>query len=414
MNGCRVFYDVSCTRTLPGTVGISRTVRRIFGELERQGWNPTAVGFNSDGFRRVSWPETVQAESARPESRLLSSVVRRLLRQAVSAALHVPWLPVSQTWSMATAHIFDGLTRDCEHVEFQPGDLLILCDASWNYPAWLATARARAQGAKVMLMVYDLIPLSHPQFCHRLTTHIFGHWLGKMLSLADGAICISKATRDEVASWLSHQASGRKPPLGFFHLGSDIEQAPEPSERLERFFGERAACFVAVGSIEPRKNHVQLLEAFESLWAEGSTARLLIAGKPTTDCEQLLLRLRTHPERGGRLLTVFDASDGELRYAYSRCNALVFPSLAEGFGLPLVEARASGCRVIASDLAVFREFADPGVVFFDAGSTAALKAAIQKVLAQREDGQAPPTRSLSWAGSGAQFVQETSRLLAAS
>lgn len=413
MNARRVFYDISFTRTQSGTVGISRTVRRLFAELERLGYAPVPVAFHSQGFRRVEPAEAAPAGGARPQNPLLKLVSGSFFRKVATLALHVHWALLSRAWGVASTRIFNGMTRNAEPVEFAPGDLLLLCDASWNYEAWIPVERARTRGAKVLLLVYDLIPIRYPQFCYRLTTLIFGHWLEQMLPRCDAVICISKATQDEVAAWISQQAMPRSPALGYFHLGSDLNACVTGSDRLCAFFTAGTPSFVSVGSIEPRKNHEQLLDAFERLWAGGSQARLLIAGKPTVDCEALIERLRKHPEQGARLLTLFDATDGEIRYAYGRCNALVFPSLAEGFGLPLVEARACGCRVIASDLAVFREFADEGVRFFKAGSASALEEALREEMRSPPSG--PPARAelLSWAGSGAQFVHVMRRLLAA-
>lgn len=409
--GGKVYFDVSFTRAQPATVGISRTVRRLFGELGRQNWSPIPVAFHSRGFRVVEAPQKVQAGVARPDNRLFNLVTGRFFRRIVALALHAPWALLSQLWGVASTRIFNGMTGENQPVAFRSGDLLLMCDASWNYQAWVPIRRARESGAKVVLLVYDLIPLSHPQFCYRLTTLIFERWLAKMLPSADAVICISKATQDEVNAWLDSRALPHRPPVGHFHLGADVGSDPDETVRLRTFFSGDAPAFVTVGSIEPRKNHVQLLDVFERLWADGSPARWLVIGRPTIDSEELVLRLRNHPEHGNRLVTLFDGSDGEIRYAYSRCKALVFPSLAEGFGLPLVEARACGSRVVASDLAVFREFADEGVRFFKAGSVDALEGALRAEMQYPVDAKVPQAKLLSWSGSGEQFVHVTRRLL---
>ena len=93
-------------------------------------------------------------------------------------------------------------------------------------------------------------------------------------------------------------------------------------------------------------------------------AHLLIAGRATAEEREFVERLRRHPQQGAKLLTLFDATDQELAHVYAHARALVLPSLAEGFGLPLVEARARGCLVIASDIQAFKELADQGVSFF--------------------------------------------------
>jgi len=411
MEGRRVFFDISFTRTQSGTVGISRTVRKLLGELDRQHCSPIPVAFHSSGFRLVNADRIAPPEAARRERRLLNLVQGRLFRQVVSLALRLPWALLSRSWAFASTRIFNGMSRDASPVTFRSGDVLFMCDASWNYAAWVPVQHARDQGAKVVLLVYDLIPIHHPQFCFRLTTLVFEHWLRKMVPRSDAVIGISRATQEELSKWIS-KFGVQAPPLGYFHLGADLECSTEATPRLRNFFAGGAPTFVSVGTVEPRKNHVQLLDVFDRLWAAGSNARWLIVGKPTIDCEQVVLRLHRHRENGRRLMTIADASDGEIRYAYTQCRALVFPSLAEGFGLPLVEARACECRVIASDLPVFREFADEGVTFFSAGSADALEAALRSELAKPSDRYKPVAKLPSWADSGAEFVNVARRLLA--
>jgi alpha-1,2-rhamnosyltransferase len=90
----------------------------------------------------------------------------------------------------------------------------------------------------------------------------------------------------------------------------------------------------------------------------------------------LIEDLHRHPEQGRRLLVVLDGSDDDLAAVYAHARALVFPSLAEGFGLPLVEARTRGCPVIASDLPAFRELADAGVSLYPKNSIEDLEALV--------------------------------------
>ncbi|MEM8119924.1 glycosyltransferase, partial [Morganella morganii] len=107
---------------------------------------------------------------------------------------------------------------------------------------------------------------------------------------------------------------------------------------LLRMFKAKAPVFLMVSTIEPRKNHGYLLDAFERAWAQGSQARLCIAGRIGWKCEALVERVRQHPELNKRLFMFNDLSDKSLEYAYSHAASLVFPSYVEGFGLPLVEA----------------------------------------------------------------------------
>jgi alpha-1,2-rhamnosyltransferase len=195
-----------------------------------------------------------------------------------------------------------------------------------------------------------------------------------MLRCVDAVICNSRSTEQDLRAY----AEERRLPLpvsDFFHLGCDLPRAEPDGRRLADFFGEEPV-FMCVGSIELRKNHTMLLDAFDQLWSAGARVRLLVAGKPAPEATSVVQRLTLHPERDSRLKFITDLSDAELVFAYSRAHAVVLPTLAEGFGLPLVEARAFGCPVIASDLPVFRELADDGVSLFAQGSCRALQDAL--------------------------------------
>jgi alpha-1,2-rhamnosyltransferase len=146
----------------------------------------------------------------------------------------------------------------------------------------------------------------------------------------------------------------------YFRLGADFESkhsdkgTVRPSI-LHCFAETGALTCLAVGTIEPRKNHMYLLDAFELAWAQGSPAKLCVVGRVGWHCDEIVARLQNHPEQGRRLTWFNDLSDAELAYCYRHSQVLAFPSLAEGFGLPLVEALHHGLRVLASDIPIHRE-----------------------------------------------------------
>jgi glycosyltransferase involved in cell wall biosynthesis len=383
----RILMDVSYTRTQRVSVGITRTVRRLEEELRRlsdtDGPKFATVSFHSSGFRELgadalsSSDRRAFRKSERGASWLFRWITGAFFRKVVLMALFLPWALLRFIWSITSQRTFNFLSRSEVAVAFAPGDILVLCDASWNYPVWVAARQARAKGAKVVLMVYDLIPLRHPDFCFRLVPHIFRLWLEEMVRCSDALICISKATADDLLAF-ARERDWQLPPVRHFRLGSDPAPGSaggQPRAELLQF-GAAAGTFAAIGSFEPKKNYDFLLEVFENLWSREVSAKLLIIGRATPECEDLVSKLRRHPQQGRYLLTLFDATDAEVAYAYANSRALLFPSLAEGFGLPLVEARARGCRVIASDLPAFLELADDGVSFYPRHSAASLEALI--------------------------------------
>lgn len=385
--GGRLFFDISYTRTQPAQMGITRTVRRLLEELSialpADGQQCIPVAFSTVGFREISTQADVRTtQSLAPASRSRSArwfrwVTGDFFRSVVAVSTKlIPWQVLRFAWSLTSAWTFDALSKGRSLIEFRSGDVLFLCDASWNYPVWQAARLAKRRGAKVVLLMYDLIPLRYPQFNFPLVPHIFRLWLHRTLECADAVVCISRATEDDLRSY-GAEARITLPFTTSFRLGSDLVRAAatgEVRQQLRDFVPGPEPCFLAIGSFEPKKNYAFLLEVFERLWEQGEASRLLVIGRESAECESLIARVRRHPEQGARLLTLFDASDAEVAHAYACCRALVFPSLAEGFGLPLVEARTRGCPVIASDLPCFEELADEGVSIYRQGSHAQLEA----------------------------------------
>jgi len=415
----RIFFDTTYTRAQVGSVGITRTVRRLQEELQEilpSRVPLQSVAFHSSGYRLV---ETEAPKSSTRTQEVRDSQAARLLRwisESFVRRLAFIWAPLPLlywTWRVQSAWTFDALTRNAKSIAFEKGDLLLLCDASWCCNAWEAAQLARSQGAKVALLVYDLIPVVQPEFSSALTTKIFERWLRQMSDRSDAIMCISEATETDLRAYAAKKGI-TLPPTDHFRLGCDVaHKRAEKAIRTQitRFAASEAPCFASVGTIEPRKNYGMLLTAFEQLWARGNNIRLLILGRPNPDCHELLTRMKRHPEQGNRLLTIFDGTDGELEYAYSSCRALILPSLAEGFGLPLVEARSRGCTVIANDLPSFVELADEGVLFYRKNSIKELNALLINNADLEKQNVQKPLPPFTWRDSAIIFIKKTIFLL---
>ncbi|QNA90325.1 glycosyltransferase family 4 protein [Massilia sp. Dwa41.01b] len=153
-----------------------------------------------------------------------------------------------------------------------------------------------------------------------------------------------------------------------------------------------------VGTIEPRKGHLQTLAAFEQLWAEGEQVNLVIVGnegwKGLPEAERrtiptIVERLGKHPEAGKRLLWLQGVDDQLLETIYRNSTCLLQPSEGEGFGLPLIEAARYGLPILARGLPVFREVAQEHALYFDGMEPAALVAAVRDWLERRAAGTVP-------------------------
>ncbi len=238
----------------------------------------------------------------------------------------------------------DGMAgSDGEPIHWRNGDTLLMLDSSWaKIDAYLPLFdQVREHGGKVYCVVYDLLPIRFPRMFVEGGARWFTGWLDKALQHSDGCVCISRAVADELTAYLRVRNADAPQRLGFWHLGCDFGPATtaKPSERIRKAM--RGSTVLMVGTIEPRKNHALVLDAFERLWARGVDTALCIAGKPGWSVGALIPRLREHPEAGRRLRFVDAPDDDELGYAYAHAAGLLLPSVGEGFGLPLIEAAGS-------------------------------------------------------------------------
>ncbi|GEO99015.1 glycosyltransferase [Methylobacterium haplocladii] len=301
-------------------------------------------------------------------------------------------------------------------VAFGPGDRYLGLD--WvpdripDAAPWLG--RFRRAGGGITFVVYDLLPLEMPRFFPDWLEALDRRWLDTITTCADHLACISAATADSVAR-LADPATiaGRADALeiGWFHLGHDLAVGmpttgvPDDGEAVLAAMVRRPT-FLIVGTVEPRKGHVDALDAFEALWAEGRNVALVVVGKEGWMVQELADRIRGHAEHGARLVWLPKVSDEYLDTLYGAATAVVVASHGEGFGLPLVEGAARGTPIIARDLPVFREVGGAGADYFD-DRPGGLAAAIRSWLAARQSGRvvAPvPMARLSWAEATAQLL----------
>jgi len=397
----RIFIDVSFTQTQSGVVGITRTVQRLLtcmqSQQEYSGVEVLPVIYHPEGFRYADpvlkksgeSPVASKNKDELSTSKVILAAFHRWVTEGPLRRFLLWILPLQLAyfaWSIHAYMIFRLLAKNNKNIVYQPGDLVFLPDASWSYHVWLAARHARQQGAFVVLLIHDLIPINHRQFCSSLFSYIFSSWLEKMLKNCDAVICNSVHTKNEVADWMLAE-SIPEVPLTHFRLGADEKSfAGIPIRKsIEQLIIKFGPYFCSVGSFEQRKNYPWLLKVFEQMWANGFSCGLFLVGRLNSDMKEFTDQLPLHPQWGKRLWVVHDANDAELDLIYRSSIAAIFPSLAEGFGLPLLEARARGLRVVASDIPAFIENSDEYVELYAQGSMSNCAEKIEKVYGQRDE-----------------------------
>lgn len=422
-----LFIDCSYTRLTASNVGITRVVRKLVDHLTAQ-QHPfgvtTPVCFGDSGFRAVD-PASIDGKAT---SRLPAVVpagaliaLLRLISSSTIRSAVVKSLPQSAQRRLArffSSAAYNHASRHLPRADIHRGDVVFIPDAAWNYNAWVCATDARSRGAHVVTMIHDLIPLTRPDLVDGVFTEMFRVWLYQMLRCSSAIVCNSKATRDELLAYCDEHAL-QHPEVDFFHLGSDFQATDRTTSRAggldgavrtERSLSHDDTYILVVGSVEKRKRHDFLLDACERVWETHPEVKVVVVGRPGGGADATIKRLKSHPARNTQLLWITDATDDELVDLYGKARSLVFCSSAEGYGLPLVEARQLGCRVIASDIPVFRELADDGVTLFPAHDVEALARAIQRAV-DSESGQVAKREPWTWADSTNQLLRVFVRLL---
>jgi glycosyltransferase involved in cell wall biosynthesis len=213
-------------------------------------------------------------------------------------------------------------------------------------------ASLRKSWARLISVVHDLIPITHPEYCRagRRERHI-----DRMRNIARFAVGVVVNSRHTMCSLeaFCQDAGLRPPPIVVAPLGINlpVQILPHPAEQRP--------YFVVLGNIEPRKNHWMLLPLWRRLVdQQGPTApRLIVIGQRAWECENVVDLLERCEQLRGFVLERASYGDQELVNILAHARALLYPSFVEGFGLPIAEALSLGVPVIASDLPVFREFA---------------------------------------------------------
>lgn len=209
-----------------------------------------------------------------------------------------------------------------------------------NFTPRVLRAVRRVPNSRIVALVHDTIPLDYPQFQRADRVAPFQDFLNRVAANADLVLSNSRQTTADIKRHAKPHA-----PIITAHLGVE---PPAPGAAPQGPW-TGAPYFLCLGTIEPRKNHAFLLD----LWQNMPDAHLLIVGGRGWENADVFARLDQNPPRVHELSGLDDRA---VQALMRDANGLLFPSLAEGFGLPPLEAAALGTPVICNTLPVYREF----------------------------------------------------------
>ncbi len=251
----------------------------------------------------------------------------------------------------------------------------------------------------IYFVIYDLITINHPEFFVTGAKELFSSWL-QTITQYNAAICISESVKTDLQAWCAKENVNNFT-AQYFHLGADLHHpitSQENSTNSKPLLSNitKGKNFLMVGTVEPRKGHLQTLLAFEILWQKNHDINLIIVGKRGWLMEDLIEKITHHPELNQHLFWFPEADDELLEKIYTRSICLIAASEAEGFGLPLVEAAQHKIPIIARDIAVFREVAAQYAYYFIGKTAEDLADTIINWLELYKNNRHPKSNNMPW------------------
>lgn len=254
------------------------------------------------------------------------------------------------------------------NIEKFTGSIDIFHSFNWYFPP--------TQSAKTVATVFDMTPLLFPKWHQKKTVQLDRARLLKIKQNADLVITISENSKKDFLRFSANNHIEVIYPgvsSTFLHP-SGLKQ----SKQILSKYQINRPFFLSVGTLEPRKNIPRLIEAYLS---SAVSDKLVLVGNWGWENHQLADLIKSHSDK---IITTGFVPENDLPYLYNNASALIYPSFYEGFGLPLIEAQASGCAVICADNSSLHEVAGTAALYIDANSTADLASAIVKVKSLRE------------------------------
>jgi glycosyltransferase involved in cell wall biosynthesis len=283
----------------------------------------------------------------------------------------------------------------------------------------------KQRGLIICFLVHDLLPVSNPEWFTQDNAAMFKEWLALIYKLSDRFICVSQTTAKNLEDWFNSNIQINRSEcdtsivIDSFHLGADIHKGPSFIDPInsninEQYFknhkifdNKNNVNLLMVGTIEPRKGHVQALNAMELLWNKKINVNLIFSGKQGWKMDEFMQRINKHPQKDKRLFWLGRVDDETLQDLYLSSSALLNPSYGEGFGLPLIEAAQAGLPIIARDLPVFKEVAGEHAFYFSGQAPQSLASSILEWFDLYKSGKYPQSLGLKWLT----WEQSTSQLL---
>ena len=265
----------------------------------------------------------------------------------------------------------------------QAGSIFLDLEGSWHDPEPRSELLPRLHGDGVasVVFVHDVMPISHPEWFDPRHIAVFESWLDAHFRWSTRFLCNSECTARDLRSAAvahGHVATAEDLDVVVVPLGADHDSVDQAAAAVPVELPAAAGRFLlVVGTLEPRKNQRVVLDAFDRLRPDHPDLAVVLVGKEGWMVDDLVARIRSHPEFERRLMWFGGIDDAELSWLYQHAFLSVAPSKYEGLGVPVLEALAHGCPTIASTGGAQPEAGAGSTELFDPEDVEALTALIR-------------------------------------
>ena len=231
------------------------------------------------------------------------------------------------------------------------GDILAAFGSPWSFGDYSNTVGriTAATGMRFAMLVYDLIPVARPEFCDRGLVQVFDRFVRGCLPLADTALAISEATARDIVAWSTREGVPLRSAPHPIPIGTGFTHFTPAPVLPPGLSAGGYALFVS--TIEARKNHILAFRAWRRLLEElpaDQVPTLVFAGRTGWMVADLMQQIQNAAHLGGKLVHVESPDDATLAALYQGARFTLFPSLYEGWGLPVSESLSFGKVCLAA------------------------------------------------------------------
>lgn len=272
-----------------------------------------------------------------------------------------------------------------EPLALDQDDVVISAGLDWEYKDLRSIYRLKqARRFRYAAVLYDLIPLLHPHYVVPAYVHLLRDYFGELFWVADYCLSISESTQKDMLAYCADQGVAA-PAADHFPLGGDLPATGRDADEPLPAGLQQVRYGVFVSTIEPRKNHRTLYEAWDRCVREGrvdpAVNKLVFVGRQGWNVGDLLTEIAANPATADSIIILSNVSDGVLRRLYQNADFALFPSHYEGYGLPVAEALSYGKPCICSGGGSLPEVGGDMVVYCDPREPAAWAGAIARAFA---------------------------------